>query len=66
MHDLFCATEDNYRNHQARWAQSVTHERGDEEMCQKRKDDDKQWQLSTLITNCPELEPTGGRAAALC
>ena len=46
--DRFRATEDDHRDHEARYAQSFSHEQTDEEMHQKRKNDDKLRQLSTL------------------
>jgi hypothetical protein len=64
--DRFRATEDDHRDHEARYAQSFRHKQIDVEMCQKQKNDDKPQQSSTLITIYVSIEPIGGRAAALC
>jgi hypothetical protein len=64
--DRFRATEDDHRDHAARYAQSFSHEQTDEEMCQKQKNDDKARQSSTLKTIYVSIEPIGGRAAELC
>jgi hypothetical protein len=64
--DRFRATENDHRDHAARYAQSFSHEQTDVEMCQKRKNDDKPRQSSTLITIYVGIEPISGRAAELC
>jgi hypothetical protein len=65
LRDRFRATEDDHRDHEARHAQSFSHEQTDEAMYQKRKNDDKLRHSSTLITIYVGIEPIDDRAAEL-
>jgi len=63
--DRFRATEDDHRDHEVWYAQSVSHKQTDAEMRQMQKNDDKPRQSSTLITINEGIEPIGGLAAGL-
>ena len=64
--DRFCATDDNHRDHEARYAQSLSHEHTEVEMCQRRKNNDKSRQSSTLEAKYVGSEPIDDQAADLC
>ena len=64
--DRFRATENDHRDHAARYAQNFSLEQTDVEMHERQKNDDKPRQSRTLITIYVGIEPIGGRAAELC
>ena len=63
--DRFRATEDDHRDHEARYAQSLSHEQTDVEIYQMQKNNDKLRESSTLMTIYIGSEPIGGQAADL-